>query len=382
LRRAPSETAGRIEQPDQTRKRVIIVSVPFGGGHRAIADGFCHGLRAAATTSADINVIDGFEAISRRLPLHELGAAFYATITRPRLRGLYRLLYVATDRWPRIMGRLCYYIFGGRVRTWLSQAEPDVIVSTFPLVSHVLSAAIADTERAVRLVSVVTDGGKVNRSWFSGRLDAVLVTDDEAFRTAQRHLPTDTSLDRMIVPLRPEFHGCAEVSRRHARALFGLDDRRTVLVWGGGQGLAHGMDALATEVGAQSTTTCFVFVAGGNRRLAARLEQRATGGTRVLGQVEDVSLLLRAVDVVMGKPGWISLNEANALGLHTICFDALPGQELENLRVAVANGSATWEPNLERAAQRAYAAPPPLPPDLGRLAMAVTPVIRTAVLGE
>lgn len=338
--------------------RVVVVSVPFGGGHRAVAEALGHGLRCDSMARRDVKVVDGLEAISKFLPLATFGMAAYLWLSRPRVRCLYRLLYEVADRRPTLFGALWYRILGRRVRAWLVAERPDVVVSTHPFVSFVLSEAIAATRSEIRLVVVVTDAGCVNRSWFSGRLDAVLVSDHETYRFGRGLMPS-MALYLAPLPLRPGFQRSSAKSRERARHAFGLGEGRAVLIWGGGSGIARGMLELADAFRSSKIDATPIFVCGGNRRLAARLSRRAPRHARVFGQVNDVPTLLGAVDVVLGKPGWVSLSEAAATGLHTICFDSLPGQEVENLRIAVGNGSASWEPDALRAVRTIDRAPSP-----------------------
>jgi UDP-N-acetylglucosamine:LPS N-acetylglucosamine transferase len=320
-----------------------------------VAEAIGHTLSGTPLLPAEVVVVDGLEAVSRAVPISRLGAAAYFLLTRPRLRWLYKRLFVAADCWPERIGQLLYILSGKRVRAWLCSAEADLIVSTFPFVSYVVGEAIGDLELSVRLVSVVTDGGSVNRSWFSGRVDAFFVTDDEALDVGRGLVADARRVNRVALPLRPGFYSFTP--RTTARRLLGLENEFTVLIWGGGQGMADGIVKLAEEFQRQESGLATIFVTGSNRRLASRL-MRVTGPgpSQVFERCEDVPLLLSAVDLVMGKPGWVSLAEASAAGLHTICFDALPGQEIENLRVCINRGSASWEPNVVAAVRAARVA--------------------------
>ena len=88
----------------------------------------------------------------------------------PAARWLYRLLYGLTDHCPDQVGWCCALLFQARAKRWLREANPSVIISTFPLVTYVVSAAL-DAGSHTSLMNVVTDGGAVNRSWFGGRAD-------------------------------------------------------------------------------------------------------------------------------------------------------------------------------------------------------------------
>lgn len=332
----------------RSRPLLTILSVPFGGGHRAVAEGVRDLLAIEpALSDADLEVVDALDAITRALPLTDLGAALYRGITSPSMRWLYRFLYAFVDRHPEAVGQCCTAIFGRRARRWLREYQPDMIVSTFPLVTYVLGQANR-SGHAVPLLSIVTDAGRVNRSWFSGRASAFLVSDDEAHEVGRSCLADDGRLIRTPLPLRAPFH---RPRLRHiAHNDWGADARPVVLVWGGGRGMAKRMLAVAEEMHRQQRRLRPIFLTSGNDRLARKLAPLVEGlDGRVLSRCSDVADLLNTVDVVIGKAGWVSLTEAATVGRHTICIDAYPGQELENLRVSIRDGWASWHPDVHDA---------------------------------
>jgi processive 1,2-diacylglycerol beta-glucosyltransferase len=299
--------------------------------------------RHPALNGTSIMLVDALDAISYRVRLKRLGAEAYFALTRPQLRWLYSALFNAADSHPDLLGRLSYAVFGRRARRWLRDAKPDVVVSTFPFVTYIVGQAITQEGTRTRLLSLVTDGGRVNRIWFAGHIDVVAVTDDDTDREARLERGR-REVVRIDVPLRSQFAG--RIDRSVVRDELGLDDRPAVLVWCGGQGLGAGVEEFARELCRRDLSVIPIFVVGSNHRLAKRLA-RLTWPSRplIFGQRNDIRRLLGAVDVVVGKAGWISLSEAAAAGLHTVCIDALPGQEDENLRIFSERGAATWAPD-------------------------------------
>jgi processive 1,2-diacylglycerol beta-glucosyltransferase len=330
---------------------IAVLSVPFGGGHRAVADGLHHAI-TEDSRELEAVVLDAMDLVSGRFPLRRWTAWLYRTLTRPAFRPVYGVLFRAVDRWPEVFGRLSSLLFRRRAERWLETHRPDIVVSTYPLVSYVFGEAIrraSTTDFRVRLVTFVTDGGQVNRSWFAGRVHGFAVTNDETRRFAGQ-LNIKAPVVAVDLPLRAGFYRALDPAV--ARSRLQLGSQPIVLVWGGGQGLARGVEPLIDELLRGPDVVTPVVVTGTNRRLARRLRRRtATAGVRVLEECADVPSLLNAVDVVVGKAGWVSLSEARATGLATICIDALPGQERENLRVSRSNGSASWVPDPREAAQ-------------------------------
>src|ERR1700759_241480 len=144
---------------DETLTNVAVLSVPFGGGHQAVAEGVEHALNQSLIAEAQVHVLDALDLLSSQLPLSRWGASLYYWLTQPVFRPLYRVLFHAVDRWPSLGGRIGSILFRRRADRWLRQQRPDVVVSTFPFISYVMGAALQrrrDTQ--VRLITIVTDG--------------------------------------------------------------------------------------------------------------------------------------------------------------------------------------------------------------------------------
>lgn len=323
--------------------KVAIFSVPFGGGHDSVAQAIASYVSDLGRNGVLVTVLDAMSTVSRHIELSRLTAWLYFLLSRPRFRPIYRLLFNLIDRWPEHCGAIAYLIFGARAREWLSKARPDIVVSTYPLVTWVVGAAIRDLDVPTRLVCMVTDGGKVNRSWFHGRADLYIATHTEAVKRGRG--VTSAPVQYAPLPLRPEFTSLP--SQVEARRRLNIECDQVALVWGGGQGMASGTVALAHELQRQRSPVMPIFVTGSNRRLARRLRRSLPPRAGlIIERAEQPGLLLSAADIVVGKPGWISLAEAVAAGRHTVCIDCLPGQEQENLRVSVSAGTATWLPTV------------------------------------
>lgn len=326
-------------------QNIVVISVPFGGGHRSVAEAIAQQL---SDTRAIANSVDLLAVVSRRVPLDRALARVYFALTRRHLRWAYRFLYGLADRRPDGVGKLLTLVFRRRVVEWLRRERPDVIVSTYPFVTFVLSEARRLIDSNFRLVSVVTDAGHVNRSWFSGDAECIAITEESAFQYAMAMGVSPRRLRHVDLPLRELIITRPEKSA--AREVLGLDpERPVVLLWGGGQGMALGIERVVRGISRRRLEVDCVVATGENRRLAATLSNvKLSDDSRIYDSVVDAGLLLSAADLVIGKAGWISLREASAVGLTTICIDALPGQEEENARVAKRDGYAICESNVER----------------------------------
>ena len=76
-----------------------------------------------------------------------------------------------------------------------------------------------------------------------------------------------------------------------------------------------------------------LIVCGHNKKLYERLKPKAKDNTYVLGLVDNMDELMSVANVMVTKPGGLSIAEALVKKLPMIFFSAIPGQETNNIKV-------------------------------------------------
>ena len=209
------------------------------------------------------------------------------------------------------------------------------------------------------------------------------------------------AVDVMGLPLRQGFwHVDTSLSKRsqvrHALGL-GQDERKVVLVMGGGDGMGKLHDMVRSLVGrcsASALKTQIVVVCGRNSALLQRLKDQewptgcmleagfadgdsavgSPAGTdsmsalydaaaqerqtcavlvRLLGFVHNVEEYMLGADLCVSKAGPGCISEAAACALPVLLFDFLPGQEEENITVVKQRGMGGYEDTTDKAAELA-----------------------------
>ena len=90
-----------------------------------------------------------------------------------------------------------------------------------------------------------------------------------------------------------------------------------------------------------------IVVCGHNKELYARLNAKASGAFKVFGLVDSMPELMAVADCMVTKPGGLSIAEALVSRLPLIFFNAIPGQETNNIKVLGAYGIGTGTKNIE-----------------------------------
>ena len=337
---------GRFGRPSRSTYnrpvRVQILTSVVGGGHRSVARALADALAELGRPELEFWVDDLYVDLARfpasRFP------ELYAAVTR-RYPRIWRAIFRLTDRPPRggWIELLGDQLGGPRLGRLLARRRPEAVVSTLPGVNGFVARSLAHNRLRPNLEVIVTDWADVHSSWVSGGVTHYTVPSQAAARTCRRAGVSAAAITVVGLPVRRQFSDASPTleARRAARDGLGLPAERFVLLAmigteGSAGALAH-LRALAQV----PLDADIVVVCGRNQRL-----RRQVGGLtspnrlRALGFVEEVAELMRAADLLVTKPGGVTLAEAFCCGVPVLAFDPLPGQEEANARFAVEHGAA------------------------------------------
>ncbi|MEK6209845.1 MAG: glycosyltransferase [Pseudomonadota bacterium] len=223
-----------------------------------------------------------------------------------------------------------------RLEARLRAFGPDVVIATQMSPAALLSFVKKRRRLNAPLIGVLTDFG-VHDLWIQPGIDCYCVAHDSI-----AGLPgVAIERSRMSVtgiPLMPGFRNPPSV--RQARQQLGLSPNApVVLVPGGGLGL--GVDAVAARLLAGVARVQVLVLVGQNasaRRSLAPLVTRYPGRLSVWDWTEQTEVFIRAADVVVGKPGGLTVAEALACGRPLLATRSLRGQEGFNVRFLEQHG--------------------------------------------
>lgn len=212
-----------------------------------------------------------------------------------------------------------------RIEGLIRSAGPNVIVCTQMIPSAMVSWLKSRRRLQTPVVGVLTDFG-THDFWIQPGVDRYCVAH-------QSLVETFASSDRQGdvvgtgVPLMPGFS--VPLSQIEARRQLGLPHQDAiVLVLGGGLGL--NVDSITAQLLARPCKARLLIVPGRNRAAEqnlAALQERYPDRMRVCSWTERMDLHMRAADIIVGKPGGISVAEALACGRPLFATRSLGGQE-------------------------------------------------------
>ena len=325
------------------QQRILILMSDTGGGHRASAQALKAGFDERYPGRFAIEIID---VITDYLPwpLNQMPKAYpFLSNDAP---WLWKLLYGnQTHGLSRTLSQVGSRLAVGRISQAFEQHAPDLIISVHPLMQVVSFLAMAQMQRRIPYVTVVTDLTTAHPLWFHPQVDAVYVASDNTYAMAEHAgLPADR-IHLLGLPIRPAFAQPPR-PRPELRAALGMaQDEPAVLLIGGGEGIgpveeiARRCNRALGEGGAGQ----IVVVCGRNKAMQERLAALDWAiPAAINGFVDNMQEWMAACDCIVTKAGPGTIAEALICGLPIILSGFIPGQEEGNVPYVVDNGVGAY----------------------------------------
>jgi len=308
---------------------IVVLTADTGGGHRSVSESLVEAFHEAGQT--DVEQVDLFayvpwpvsQAPKFYLPMINGASGFwgfgYGYFNNRLLGGLY-------------MHALVEPMMRRGLRRLYSEHTPSLVVSTHPVFQYSAARALHRGWPGVPFVTMVTDFASAHRWWFTRLTDVCLLPSEELRPAAIASGVAPKKIYVTGLPVHRAFSMNRYVSRQEARAALGVEDRTTLLIVGGGEGMGA-IQAMAESVSQALPELQLMVVAGRNARLYKRLSAHVwSGPTHVYGFVRNMPQLMRAADMIVTKAGPSTISESLICGLPILLSGFVPGQEEGNVK--------------------------------------------------
>lgn len=278
--------------------KVSILTGKFGMGHMTVAMAIEEHIKFSCL-NADVKVIDWFDYISPKLAgqyyhifkiIVNKGSRFYNT--------RYRLLENwKTDQKPE----LCSF-FMQHIKKYIEDEQPDIIISTLPLCSQLVSLYKKKTGSSIPLITCVTDI-TAHSEWVNKNTDIYMVGSESV---RKRFIVKGVSPDKIFatgIPVRLGFiHKVPDADKSS------LIYRKKILIMGGGLGMLPADEAFYKDLESLPNIE-ITIITGKNEHLFQQLSEKYNK-MNILGYVDNVYDYMNEADVLITKPGGSTIFEA------------------------------------------------------------------------
>lgn len=318
--------------------KILILSAATGGGHLRASHAIESYIRKNSTGN-EVAVVDALKSINSVLDKTVCeGYHFLATKT-PKVFGQ---LYRKTNEESILSNLVSRFssVFSQKLVPLMEEQKPDVIISTHPfsteMVSHLKGKGIVQAP----LICLMTDYGP-HRAWFGEHVDAYIVSTADMIPEMEAMGVQKEKIYPFGIPVGDVFF--TKRDKPELLEKFGMDTGKpTILIMAGSFGVTNIMniykDLIRVPVDFQ-----VIVITGRNQKLFdafVPVVENSPKKTKLVFFTDEVENYMHASDLIITKPGGLTVSEALACNIPLAVFDAIPGQEEDNANFLLTHNMA------------------------------------------
>lgn len=238
------------------------------------------------------------------------------------------------------------------------EIQPDTVISTHPFGSQMTSYLKEKQKVHCSLATVMTDFAPHDQ-WLVGKdyVDFFFVSHTGMKEALMQKGIEKTKIFATGIPLSNKF--LQHYKREDILSSFGLTpDKRVLLFFGGGEfglGKTRTLEILKSFL-AYTYDLQIVAISGRNQKMKKHFEElveeeQKQADIKILEYTDKVPELMSISELVVTKPGGLTVTESLASGLPIIIMNPIPGQEEENAEFLEKKGVAIWLHKQDNAKQ-------------------------------
>lgn len=298
---------------------VLILTAFFGAGHYTVSKAIKEQALSKDET-INIELLDLFNLVNSKFDKYLYKLYNFMTKDTPEL---YNFFYnMKRDYKRNYQDEIAATIGLQKLSNYLKECEPKVIISTFPVCSTVVSKFKKKYNSNIPLITCITDVVD-SWEWIKEGTDKYFVPTNEIKQKLINKGVDDDIINVTGIPVRRSFLDLDTKSINKENNL------KRILIMGGGRGAFDiGMDFLIWLDSLKDTKV--TIVTGTNEELYQNLSEKNFKRIKILGFVQDVASLMTKHDLLITKPGGVTLFEAINCQTPMIVQRPKIGQEIEN----------------------------------------------------
>ena len=307
--------------------KILILTAATGGGHLR-ASSALKSYILETQEDCEVEIVDTLKYIS---PLLDKTVTEGYEAMAKRTPKLFGSLYKSTNRGKSKTTYFFCNIFRKYLMPLVEEFRPDAIISTHPFATEMISLLKEDGKITAPLICVMTDYGP-HRAWIHPYVDSYIVSNEGMVDTMAKMGAPREKIHPYGIPVEESFY--EKMDRAEVLRQLGLSpDKPTVqiiVITGKNERLYEAFNKLILRNSRQKPL----------RDVSVKLKPKHSKPTKVLFFTNEVHKYMQISDLIITKPGGLTVSEALACNLPMAIFDAIPGPETENAEFLIDNNMA------------------------------------------
>ncbi|KAI3348021.1 UDP-N-acetylglucosamine--LPS N-acetylglucosamine transferase [Clostridium botulinum] len=321
-------------------KKVLILTTSTGQGHNQAADS----ISASFENSGYKTIKYDFLYKSSKF-LSDLIVTGYE-ILASRFPSLYGLFYSLTNnKFTNTLLKLVFFFTKKKLYKLINETKPDIIIATHSLSVNIVTS-LKKHGLTIPYIMIVTDF-KAHYTYINQYVDAYITGSEY---TKQSLIDKGINKDKIYpigIPIKKIFY-------TKNNSLKNLnDDYFSLLLMSGSLGL-NTISLVLKELLKSPHKLRITVVCGKNKKLENSLNNYCSNNSydnkklHILGFTKDIPVLMDYCDIIISKPGGLTVTESIVKNIPLIVPFAIPGQEMENTEFLVKSGYSIYIKDLNK----------------------------------
>ena len=276
-----------------------------------------------------VTVIDTLKLINRLVDTVCCDGYYFMVRHIP---GFFGYLYTRTNRKTPLFDMMSGLTnqFSRKLLPVLEEEKPDVVLSTHPFATEMLSVLKGKKKLNVPLLCLMTDYGP-HKAWIAKNVDAYITANEDMTASMVQMGAPEEKVHPFGIPVGETFF-----SPGNKTALLREFDLTpnvpTVLFMAGSFGVSNILE-IYRKLQEIPEPYQIIVITGRNQKLYDAFQKeirKSPKDTRLFFFTDRVADFMHMSDLLITKPGGLTVSEALASGIPMAVFDAIPGQEEDN----------------------------------------------------
>lgn len=333
-------------------KKILIFYASYGGGHLSAAKSIKQYIEEYYD-DVEIQMIDCVKYVNKALD--KVTTAAYREMAKKAPWAWEKVYYNSQDG---LLGKVSTYsnkIMAVKIAKLFREFKPDVVISTHPFGSQMTSYLKQKNKTNCILATIMTDFAS-HEQWLIGNkfVNFFFVSNELMKKSMVDFGIPDSKIHVTGIPISNRF--LQSYNKNEICEQFGLvPNKKIVLFFGGGEyGLGKNKTVAILNILADFSDIQVIAIAGKNEKMKKSFEdivstKHKEKTIKVLPFTDKVPELMSISDLVITKPGGLTVSESLASHLPLVVINPIPGQEEENAEFLQSSGCAVWLKNCEDA---------------------------------
>ena len=304
---------------------ILILSASTGGGHMKTSNSIKSYIEDKDKT-INIKVIDSLLYINPILNKTVTNGYIYLATKIPKLYGVIYDLSNRETRFSNFVSKL-NSSFSERLLPLIEESIPDIIITTHPFPTEMISILKDKGLVDIPLLCIMTDYAP-HKTWINKKVDAYVVSNDDMLEKMKCDGVAEESIYSYGIPISEEFFQYSDKIRIFKDQSLN-PNLPTILMMAGSFGVNTILETYKNILEIDKDFQIIV-VSGKNKKLYNQFEKIINNKTKLVYYTDKISELMQISDLVITKPGGLTITEALACNIPMLLFEAIPGQEEEN----------------------------------------------------